>query len=272
METTTRILYRPAEEAHNYLADLAGQVQTVVTSPPYWGLRTYGDNSAEIGGGDLGDYLAALVNVFTVNRPLYAPSATLWVNLGDTAAGSGGAGGDHNRGGGKSGIPKYRQGKPVLPDGRRIPRKSWCMVPYRFADMMTEAGFCLRSVIVWDKGHARPENLNHARRPGVQTERILLFSLSPSAPYKFHADRLPEGERGDVWRFRPGSDRKTGHVAPFPDELPRRCIEIATDPGDLVFDPFAGSGTTLRVARTLDRHAVGCEIYSAAETTSISND
>jgi DNA modification methylase len=50
------------------------------------------------------------------------------------------------------------------------------------------------------------------------------------------------------------------HGARFPDELPRRCIKLATTEGDLVFDPFAGQGTTLRVARDLDRQYFGCDI------------
>src|SRR5690606_26039351 len=68
-------------------------------------------------------------------------------------------------------------------------------------------------------------------------------------------------ERGDVWHFPPATGRYRG-PAPFPDELARRCILPSTLPGHLVLDPFAGSGTTLRVATALGRDAIGLDLYA----------
>ena len=62
----------------------------------------------------------------------------------------------------------------------------------------------------------------------------------------------------NVWRLRPETDNS--HVCAFPIELPKRCIQAATDEGDTVIDPFMGSGTTLRAAKDLKRHAIGIEI------------
>lgn len=255
---TAQIVYCDARELPNRAPDIIGRVRCIATSPPYWGRRVYGASPDEIGVGDLDRYIAELVDVFDGLIPLLTDDATVWVNIGDTAAGSGGAGGDHNAGGSKSNMPKYRQGKPVLPDGRRLPPRNWCMVPYRFADAMIDAGWVLRSVIVWDKGHPRPESAAHTKRPGEQSERVLMFTRTPNR-YFFDADGLVEP--GDVWHFAPGADRKHGHYAPFPDEMARRMILPSTAPGDIVLDPFAGSGTTLRVAAALDRLAVGCELY-----------
>jgi site-specific DNA-methyltransferase (adenine-specific) len=64
-----------------------------------------------------------------------------------------------------------------------------------------------------------------------------------------------------VWNLTPA--RRVGHPAPFPVELARRCIRLSTWPGEVVFDPFAGSGTTLLAARQLGRRAVGVEASAA---------
>lgn len=64
----------------------------------------------------------------------------------------------------------------------------------------------------------------------------------------------------NVWRMQPESRGPGGHPAPFPDDLPSRCIRLSTFPGELVVDPFAGSGTTLLAARALGRRAVGIEL------------
>jgi hypothetical protein len=74
---------------------------------------------------------------------------------------------------------------------------------------------------------------------------------------------FPSGleETGSVWHFRPGGNGDS-HLAPFPDELARRCILPTTLPGDVVLDPFSGSGTVPRVAAELGRRGIGIELYA----------
>lgn len=264
-------------------------VRTIVTSPPYWGKRTYGDDPLELGSGQtLLEYVQSLTLAARRWRTALTDDGTLWVNIGDTYAGSGGAGGDHINGS-KQHIAKYRQGAPVtvlpyyqeiLPYYRGqtlVDESHWgmspgklaggqlCLVPALLAMHLQGDGWIVRSMIVWDRGHPRPEALGHVRRPGDgQYEHIIM--ATKSMKYFFNPGALPEGERGAVWKFRGGSSvgagGRNGHVAPFPDELPRRCIELSSEPGDTVFDPFLGSGTTARVANELGRNAVGCDLYA----------
>lgn len=266
----------------------SGTVQALVTSPPYWGLRRYGDDGAELGTEDLHHYLERLVAVFAEARRVLRPDGLAWVNIGDTAAGSGGAGGDYvipsaaKRKKRKAPIERrsYRQGRPTVrtyhvdrllldvgdPVEELAPAQ-WCNVPGRLASALQDDGWRLRASITWAKtskaGRAmlRPEDLDHANRPGVSSEAILLLAPGPGRA-TFYPERL--AERGDVWHFPPATGRYRG-PAPFPDELPRRCILPSTDPGDWVLDPFAGSGTTLRVAELLGRNAVGLDLYAGLE-------
>lgn len=232
------------------LADLS--VQAVVTSPPYFGLRTYGDSRSELGRGSLNEYLEGILASAREIKRVLADDGLFWLNIGDTAAGSGGAGGDYNKGGFKDGKVKWKQGDTGLKP------MQWCLVPFRIAGLLQDDGWLVRQVVTWDKGQLRPESLKHVRRPGVSSELVLMLAKTRS--HRFFEERLPAGEKGNVWHF-PPARTKSGHPAPFPAELARRCIGLSTEVGDYVFDPFAGSGTTAKVARNMGRIGIGMDLY-----------
>lgn len=243
--STPMLAIGDASELHDHLCDES--LAAIVTSPPYWARRRYTTDDLELGVGALCQYITELVGVFESLKPKLHHEGLLWVNIGDTASGSGGAGGDYSSGS-RAGKPRYRQGSSGLPG------MQWASVPHRFAHMMQDRGWLLRSEIIWDKGQTRPEDLNHVRRCGESHEFVFMFAKGRS--YGFDPSKLQE--RGSVWHIRPET-RRTGHQAPMPLELARRCVAPVTAPG-VVLDPFAGSGTTMVAAVEVGRAALGCDL------------
>ena len=228
-------------------------VDCIVTSPPYYGLRKYGDDPAEHGKEPtLLDYLRNVQTWTNEAQRVLKDTGTFWLNIGDTQAGSGGAGGDHGPGGSKSDIPKYRQGNTGLP------AMNACLIPQRVSIQLQADGWIVRRFIIWDQKQQRREDPKHVRRPRFQHEAIIM--AVKSRKYRYFHER--EVEPGDVWHFAPDTTKRRRHFAPYPAELPKRCILLSTEEGDLVLDPFAGSGTTVDVAEELDRVAIGMDLYA----------
>ena len=136
--------------------------------------------------------------------------------------------------------------------------------------LFEELGFLLRGIIVWDKGDAVSGSstawgtwmspVNPVLRD--QHEYIIVLSKGdykrkqpPGREPTITREEFLEYTRS-VWRFPPESARRVGHPAPFPLELPRRCIQLYTFRGDVVLDPFAGSGTTCLAAAQAGRHYI----------------
>lgn len=241
-----------------------GCVDVVVTSPPYLKQRVYGrDDTAELGREETAaEYVRNLADVFDELRRVMKPgTSSAWLNLGDKANNSGGAGGDWakaNRPAAEAG------GGPGRFRDAAFPESSYLDVPALVVQELMRRGWRLRLPIVWDKGRESPESLRHVRRPRWSHEMIYL--LTPWERTRRADARRPKWypsgliETGSVWHFPPGGSGDA-HLAPFPDELARRCILPTTLPGDVVLDPFSGSHTTARVADRLGRHGIGIELY-----------
>jgi DNA modification methylase len=122
---------------------------------------------------------------------------------------------------------------------------------------MVARGWVLRAPIIWRRESAIPEP-NALDRPWRTYEFVFLFTKSR----KYHFTRQPLRSSGveDVWTIesRPKAGRK--HPAVFPADLVRRCLELGNPDGGPVLDPFAGSGTVLRVALELGMSAVGIDL------------
>ena len=228
-----------------------------VTSPPYWGLRDYGV-SDQIGAEPLlADYVQNLVQIFREVRRVLAKDGTLWLNLGDSYTS-----GDRTwRDSDKKNPACAMQYRPPTPDG--LKPKDLIGVPWRVAFALQDDGWYLRSDIIWHKPNCQPESVKD--RPTRAHEYIFLFSKSEKYFYDYESIREPGAEskaarnRRSVWSIqtRPYPE---AHFATFPPDLVEPCVLAGSQPGDVVLDPFLGSGTVGEVCIKHERKFVGVEI------------
>lgn len=164
-------------------------VQCVVTSPPYFGLRSYLPEDSqlkdkEVGfGQSLTEYIDTLVEVFREVRRVLRTDGIFWLNIADSYNGSGGAGGDYYPGGLREGQPKY--------PGRNIDElkpKDLMGVPWRVAFALQDDGWWLRSDIIWEKGNPMPESVRD--RPTKSHEYI--FLLTKNQRYFYDNETIKE--------------------------------------------------------------------------------
>ncbi|MBN2343264.1 MAG: site-specific DNA-methyltransferase [Deltaproteobacteria bacterium] len=236
----------------------ADSVQCCVTSPPYWGLRDY-DHPAQIGA-ELSPehYVENLVAIFREVRRVLRKDGTLWLNVGDSYARNGGTGncGPNAVVGNTKKLIQKRNCK--VPNCWGLKDRDLMGLPWRVAFALQADGWILRSRISWIKKTAMPESVKN--RPTNATEDVFLFAKSPRYFYNPTAVREKSGANlRNYWILGPDPSGN-GHPATFPRELARRCVLLGSREGDIVLDPFSGSGTTGLAAGELNRKAVLIEI------------
>ncbi|MBT2429417.1 site-specific DNA-methyltransferase [Streptomyces sp. ISL-112] len=228
-------------------------VNCIVTSPPYYALRDYGTPGQYGLEATPAAYVETMRALFAEARRVLADDGTLWLNLGDSYYSGKGApvGPDRSQ--------RARRGfaRPVDQPGLGYPRKSLLMIPARVAIALQDDGWTLRSEIIWHRPTAQPEPTAHDR-PGRTTERIYLLTRSA----RYHYDRTAPGAGTDVWDIPQDRTRAagTGHTAPYPVEVPARCILAGCPEGGTVLDPFSGSGTTGAAALQHGRRYIGIDL------------
>lgn len=274
------------------LRDLGDEsVRCVVTSPPYWGLRDYGV------GGQIGlektpeEYVEKMVDIFREVRRVLIEDGTLWINLGDSynAAGRKGHGTSIGYKQGTNRASALEQDH-VRPSAAALKQKDLIGIPWRVALALQADGWYLRQDIIWHKPNPMPESVRD--RCTKSHEYIFLMSKSPKyyfdheaikepAKYKGPQKTQKRGEFGgkggakkglepfravttkrnrrDVWSITT-KPFKGAHFAVFPPDLVEPCVLAGSAPGDIVLDPFFGSGTTGVVASKLGRSFVGIEL------------
>lgn len=244
-------------DAHDVLEAMSEDTafDCVVTSPPYYWLRDYGVDNQIGHERTIDDYVCAIADVMDQVFRLLSPSGLLFLNLGDTYySGKGKSHGTDPK------SSRRRFGLRAVDEsggmGIGLQRKSMIGIPWRVAIEMTRRGWVLRSSIVWNRVHRLRESVKD--RPRRSYEFVFMFSKDRY--YYFDRQPLKDHDEEDIWSI-PASKVSNGiDTAPFPEELVARCLEIGCKPGGVVLDPFAGSGTTLKVAIETSRSAVGIEL------------
>ena len=246
----------PAIEALGLLPD--GCVQTVVTSPPYWSLRDY-SAEGQIGRDDaLGEYVKSIVMAFDQMRRVLTDDGTVWLNVGDSYT----SGNRRYRAPDRKNRARAMAVRPPTPEG--LKPKDLIGVPWRLAFALQDAGWWLRSEVIWYKPNAHPESVSD--RPTKSHETVFLLSKSQDYYYDTSAVKGPNGRRlRTMWDINTEPRRRDAggvedHPAVMPMSLARRCIQITSQPGDTVLDPYAGSGTTLIASQGLGRNWAGIEL------------
>lgn len=221
-----------------------GTIPFFITSPPYWNLKDYGGDENSIGHSSYDEYLEDMNDVWAECYRAATDDAVLVINV----------------------------------NSRRYQKR---FIPIAFDIVARMKGWKLWDVNLWYIPNALPQpNAYMERLLDNKFEYILIFTKNGSSNYKFHKPRVPQkyitadpraGKKnprgrclGNVLRipaYRPPNVKKMNyHVAAYPEELVAFFMETYTDPGDIVLDPFLGSGTTLKVARVMGRQGIGYEV------------
>jgi len=222
-------------------------VHLIITSPPYWQLKDYG-NGKQIGFNDTyEEYINNLNLVWSECHRVLHKGCRLCVNIGDQFARS-----------------VYYGRYKIIPIRTEI---------IKFCE---SSGFDYMGAIIWQKvttchttGGATVMGSYPYPRSGIiklDYEFILIFKKygeSPKVSQKIkEQSKLTQEEWSQYftghWNFT--GEKQGKHLAMFPEELPRRLIKMFSFVGDTVLDPFLGSGTTSLAAKNLDRNSVGYEI------------
>lgn len=277
-----------------------GIARACVTSPPYWGLRDYGVDGQMGLEDTPEAWVEQMVKVFREVWRVLTPDATLWLNMGDAYAADKpkAAYGDMSEAWkqetGDEGGKRLNRGNAFRQMG--LKQKDLIGQPWLLAFALRADGWYLRSDIIWHKPNPMPESVTD--RPTKAHEYLFLFSKSPKYYYDGEAIKEPisaktltvsttpikgsgiesTGEKLNQWmadnggRYHPDKANKRSvwtvpsapypeaHFATFPPKLIEPCILAGSEVGDIVLDPFMGSGTTAQVAQNLGRQWVGCEL------------
>lgn len=266
-------------------------IQCVVTSPPYWGLRDYGEDN-QLGLEETPEeYVSNMVKVFREVRKVLKDDGTLWLNLGDSYNTT--QAGNKTWGDGVGSNKQYAKG--IIPKKRNktlgLKPKDLVGIPWRVALALQADGWYLRQDIIWHKPNPMPESVTDR----CTKSHEYIFLLTKSANYYYDAESIKEktltydntNRDRDTTRLNntPGRTRMEGlktnnyekrnkrsvwkintkpykeaHFAVFPEKLPELCIKAGSKKGDIVLDPFFGSGTTGYVAQRLYRKWLGIEL------------
>jgi DNA modification methylase len=306
-----KVFFGDCRDSLRQMAADGVKVQMCVTSPPYFGLRDYG-HDGQLGMEETPDqFIAELVEVFRCVRDVLSDDGTLWLNIGDSYARTGGS---DRKPSSTSSVGNTVRSMEAMPDRRQrapygLKEKDLIGIPWLLAFALRADGWHLRQDIIWHKPNSMPESVTD--RCTKAHEYMFLLSKAPRYFYnheaikevancgargsEFHTGKTGEHQLGRAQKVRPSKVRgdfvgknilpgkeafravvemrnrrsvwsiatkpyKGAHFAVFPEKLAEPCILAGSRIGDIVLDPFFGSGTTAAVAIQHGRQYIGCEL------------
>ena len=248
-------------DCRDTLTQFDEKARCCVTSPPYYGLRNYGDEENQIGHEQTPEeYVEEMVKVFRLVRDCLTDDGTVWLNIGDSyynyRPGKGQALSKQTLAKNDQDLPSKcaRRGNKL--DG--LKEKDLIGIPWLLAFALRADGWYLRQDIIWNKPNPMPESV----RDRCTKSHEYIFLLSKSQNYYFDVDAIKEPTRRkrSVWDITK-KPYKDAHFAVFPPDLIEPCIKAGSERGDIILDPFMGSGTTAMVSKQLGRDYIGCELH-----------
>ena len=248
-------------EASDFLTNYPkGSVDLVLTSPPYWCQRRYGDDPRELGTEPkVTDYIEHLAAVLHCAWQPLAQTGWLCVNIADTYAV-------------QPGGYRYSQNAKISASNRKnaatapmrnltgLPYKSQVGVPERLKLAMIDLGWRCRNTIIWHKTNPLPTTAED--RWFYSYEVVHCFARSKHSFFDKRGSQLIDYSRTDVWSISASKKSASEHPALMPESLVLRLIEQLSPLGGLVIDPFAGSGTVPRLAAANGRIGHGGDLLN----------
>lgn len=223
------------------------RIQTTISSPPYFDMKDYGEKNQIGFGQSYKEYLCDIKSVFEQIYHYTKEDGTLWIII-DT----------------------FKRNDSIV------------LLPFDVASKLKESGWLLQDIIIWKKDKTVPWSNNGFTQR--KFEYVLFFSKSPK--FKNNKDKVrvfdtrqlkkwwikyperynPRGKALDeIWEYPIPVQGSWGkqyirHFCPLPQDMVSNMIQISTDEGDIVFDPFAGSGTVLSQSAYMNRPYMGFEL------------
>lgn len=254
-----RMHQRDARATDDFLSQVSARLgnakepflTATITSPPYANLVDYGEDGQIGFGQSFDEYLSELRAIFESLHRWTKNDGALWLVVDSVT----------------------QKGEGTQP-GRMIP------LPFVLSELATQSGWSLRDVVIWRKDRTRPWSSKGRLRNGFE---YVLF-LVKSTEYQYHVERLRDlrglktwwvkyPERHNPWGMAPDNvwdipipvqgswaTSELRHACPLPEELIARIVKLSTQEGDIVFDPFAGSGMVLATAEAENRLSLGTEL------------
>lgn len=251
----------------------SGTVRLVLTSPPYFAMREYGDSPNEIGlPSTVAEYVDDLVSATAEMARVLTDDGNIFVNLGDRYVNrsrlrrSSHQPGLHGLAGraefAESWAEASARGRVITSQIAGIPERSLALAPLRYVTAACDRlGLICLGVNVWTKRSGIPDP--EARGRTFQRHEYV-FHFVKRLP-NFGADHCGSS----VWDL-PTARRQSNHGARWSDEMASHVIERWSEVDDIVLDPFGGSGTTAAVACDLGRQGVSIDLYDWTDTEAVS--